>query len=238
MFFHVSSRCIFSSGKKHFRTCDKTSLVFISALAWSVPGCVGATSDNPPLYTSCWRWTWSLFSPAATPSDDWRGRISWKTANARCSSLHTKHAVDNDQRSWCWGRIRLIIFYICFLYCQNNFTRTPTMNWSRQWDVCYSPVPYISIVVILSVKHTVSLFTMNTADTIHTTSRQMRIDPQLETVPNRFLGKSQSAEEDRVKSWKLQGKKLLSRPCVNNIDNGTRSLHEGIHSVALVCAHE
>lgn len=68
------------SGKKHFRMCAKTSLVFISALAWSVPGCVGATSDNPPLYTSCWRWTWSLFSPAATPSDDWRGRISWKIA--------------------------------------------------------------------------------------------------------------------------------------------------------------
>lgn len=73
----VPSACTFLN-QLFFRMCDKTA--FISVLAWSVPGCVGATSDNPPPYTSCWRWTWSLFLPAATPSDDWRGRISWKIA--------------------------------------------------------------------------------------------------------------------------------------------------------------
>lgn len=51
----------------------------------TVPGHVDATFDNPPLCTSCWRLTWSLFSPAATLSDDWRGRISWKiTKHAAC----------------------------------------------------------------------------------------------------------------------------------------------------------
>lgn len=194
------------SGKKHFRMCAKTSLVFISALAWSVPGCVGATSDNPPLYTSCWRWTWSLFSPAATPSDDWRGRISWKIAT---------HAAACYIQNMLWIMISRVgvgeglgwLYSIHVSLIVKKISRED-QRWIDPTNEMYviPPVPYISIVVILSVKHTVSLLRWTQLIPF---IRQIRIDPQLETVPNRFLGKSQSAEEDRVKSWKLQEKKKL-----------------------------
>lgn len=59
----------------------------VCVAACSIPGCGDATSDNLPPCTSCWRWTWSLFLPAATRSDDWRGRRSWKRATRRLVTM-------------------------------------------------------------------------------------------------------------------------------------------------------
>ena len=75
-----------------------------------VPGCAGATSDNPPRYISCWRWTWSRFSPAATQSDDWRGRISWKT-------------VTHAAACYIWNMLRIMITPKWRCYCRGNLQK-------------------------------------------------------------------------------------------------------------------